>query len=209
MLSGRMVQINVGKGNEHESIAIHHGLLCFYSGYFRDVFNNRSIDESNTIDLPDEEVGIFKRFQLWLYSHTFDQDCKQKLDRMVELWVFADEYRVPLLQNMVLNEIRNRVALKRVLPDTAQINFVYEHTVPNSGLRHFVIDVVYRLMPSGDVLHSDDSNGLPKEALCDILRLVWPMWEGGIRKCPSQSNVEHWDMCRYHVHEDGVSCSQK
>jgi hypothetical protein len=134
------------------------------------VFDNPYIDKTDEIDPQGEDEYTLRHFQLWLYTHTFDRDSKQNINRMVELLVFADKYWIPLLQNMVLNEILDEVALQRALPDVPQINFVYRHTVPNSGLRHFVLDVVCRRMSSKDALNSDTHDRLTEEALRDVLR---------------------------------------
>ena len=107
---GETVQIIVGVGDEQKSFILHKDILRFYSSYFRAALDSDFVEGStNKIEFLEEDVDTFERFVFWLYSRTFDRDDTWDFNAKIELWTFGDLRDIPLLQNLVINEIRNEV----------------------------------------------------------------------------------------------------
>ena len=210
MLSGDTVQINVGKTEDQKSFTIHKGILCFYSGYFRTVLDSKFVEgQTNKIDLTEEEARTFRYFVIWLYRGSFHRNTTWTFTQMIKLWVFGDRREIPLLQNHVLDEIRDNVVKQGISPSVTQVDFVYNNTTSDSALRRFVIDVAHRRMSPSTVLPPYVEHQWNKEALYDMLKAVWTQWEAGTVKKFCQVDVARWDLCSYHVHQEGVRCSKE
>lgn len=212
MLSGETVRIKVGKADEQKSFILHKGILSFYSGYFKSALNSEFIEgQTDEIDLPEEDVQTFRHFIFWLYRGTLRRSITTRtILKMSRLWVFGDRRNIPLLQNSVLDEMRDIIknATKQwLLPGVMELSFVYNNTTPDSALRRFIVDVAHRTMSPTTVRPpSIDHPQWNAEALQDMLAAALTGWEKGTAKSISKADVEGWDMCSYHVHEEGIRC---
>ena len=62
-----MVTIRVG--DEKYPFLIHKEVICHYSDYFHAMFKGSfSEAETGVVDLPEDEVAVFKMFECWIYS---------------------------------------------------------------------------------------------------------------------------------------------
>ncbi|KXT11297.1 hypothetical protein AC579_1667 [Pseudocercospora musae] len=202
-----IVRIRAGKAANVEVFEVHKGILWFYSGYFRTAFNGRWKEaEEGAIDMPTISPNIFKHFIHWAYSRRLEVANKHSPsanDRLLlNLWIFGDAHEIPLLQNEVITRIhRNMVKTWRV-PSASQINYVYENAMPQSLLRGFLIDIYAGTMSSTSLARSEAKTAWCRDALFDVLQIVWR--EGWLQQ--GRADVEKWDVCKYHVHEQGVRC---
>lgn len=139
----------------------------------------------------------------WMYTRTFTGvfgDAEQAkalgFHALARLWIFGDAHILALLQNHAINLIMRKTIDTWTLPIDA-LTVAYENTLPGSSLRRLLIDLVRRT--SSKILNEEQ---WPKEALLDLLRVVW--WHG--RRQVGKENLSKWDMCKYHVHEVNVDC---
>ncbi|KUJ19809.1 uncharacterized protein LY89DRAFT_731060 [Mollisia scopiformis] len=79
----------------------------------------------------------------------------QDLD-LVQLWVVADKLLVPRLQNVVIRSLQDIWGSISIGPSSDWIPYVYEHTGPDSPLRHLVVDTcAYDLHPKRFLNHPE------------------------------------------------------
>ena len=100
--------------------------------------------------LPEDDESTFEIFVNWLYHRRCDlPERSEVVDvfmRLVQIFVLADKYDVPNLKNLVLRKIFHliRSSLTGSSPTpgslTTTINYAYEHTSQNSGLRKLLAD---------------------------------------------------------------------
>lgn len=111
------------------------GVLSFYSGYFDSCVKGQ-FSEANrgAVDLPEEEGEIFENFVNWLYT----RNGHFKFRPLINLWVLADRRHVPLLANMCLDGLRDRIVDTWKVP-LNKVGYVYENTAKGSCLRRFII----------------------------------------------------------------------
>lgn len=200
-----IVDVIVGEGAGSKTFKLHKGVLCFYSSYFEKAFKG-GFEEARkgVVELPTEDVDIFERFVLWLYTRRLDALSAQDLTlygQLFRLWTFADRRGIPLLMNECMNAIRDEVVELWCSP-LDMLHFIYANTVPSSGLRRFMIYIIGCCYNFKD----NDEKDWPRDALCDLLRLKWN-WDKSQQL--TRSDVAKMDMCKYHEHDKDVTCSKK
>lgn len=187
---------------------VHKGILCFYSGYFRAAFNGRwKESQEGNIDMPSISPSVFKLFVHWVYSRQLEIAAEtgsgEEGTQLARLWIFGDAHEIPTLQNEVITTMRRVMVKESVVPSGPMINHVYENTVPQSRLRQFLIDVYGALCNSNVLRRHEAQSSWCRDALFDLLQVVWR--DGYHRQ--GWKELEKWDLCKYHVHEQGVNCS--
>ncbi|KAF7193325.1 Kelch-like protein 10 [Pseudocercospora fuligena] len=203
-----IVQIKTGEGTEAKVFDVHKSILCFCSGYFRTAFNGRWKEaQEGAIDIPSISPDIFKHFIHWAYSRQFEVPAKDgkgtDFEVLLKLWVFGDAHEIPMLQNMAITTLHRTILKQWQAPSGFGMQYVFENTMPQSQLRRFLIDVWagtcdFNILKSKGVMDT-----WCKDALIDLLQIVWRKeWQRS-----SKEALEKWDMCEYHVHEQGVRCS--
>ncbi|KAK5137831.1 hypothetical protein LTR08_006599 [Meristemomyces frigidus] len=202
----RMARIHVGKDSKQKSFEIHKGILCFYAGYFQRALNGSFVEaKKGEVTLATESPHTFDMFQYWLYTRRFLPDTGGQDTRQVhwtDLWVFGDAHEVPLLQNAVANQLVKRFADTWKFP-TQYVGVVYAHTTANSKLRRLVIDLIGKTSSAESHLQPKHYNLYPQEALIDLLGITWRRE----RVRMTREDVRSMNVCDYHVHEDGVTCT--
>ncbi|KXS97904.1 hypothetical protein AC578_4366 [Pseudocercospora eumusae] len=201
-----MVRIKAGRGEKAKVFEVHQGILCFYSGYFRAAFKGRWREaQEGAIDIPSISPSVFKLFIHWAYTRQLEIAAENGTDKAaVQLWIFGDAHEIPMLQNEVITATHRMVVKEGVVPKGFMINHVYENTMPQSRLRQYLIDVYGALCASEALRRHDAQAGWCRDALFDLLQVVWRV--GGHRE--GTKDVEKWDLCKYHVHEQGVKCGE-
>jgi hypothetical protein len=208
------VVLIVGSTKEHYSL--HNDLLCFYSDFFRAAFNGSFKEATERkIELPDVETDVFEAFQVWLYTRVLPEaDTESKYihpgwSLLIKLWIFGDKYQIPLLQNVAIDAMLDKVEKDKEVP-TGMINYAYENTFLNSPLRKAVTDVMaYRAsMPDRQNAVDVESNCLavpdnwPVQACLDVIA---EMSRGWLKK-DTRFKLPTREKCYYHVHADGEHC---
>jgi len=141
-LSGGIASLNVG--TPETPFDVHLELLCDSSPYFNRLFIDRFARvPPATARLPDDDPGTFTEFLNWVYRGTiFQNQLHPPLIELFRLWVLADKFEVPELQNLVVTRCMKKLDYKKngVLA-TNTINYVYNNTAPGSPLRQMTADI--------------------------------------------------------------------
>jgi hypothetical protein len=122
----------------------------------------------------------------WLYSEKlvlkelddsefddFEELKTQKGDseNLTELWVLADKFGMPCLQNFALKSIDD-ISMKKRVVTVSTFPYIYENTAPDSCLRRYMVG----LMAKCAVVDADWFAGaidyIPKEMLADFALLM-------------------------------------
>jgi hypothetical protein len=188
--SGPIVTVNILYGDgEKKPVFVHKSYICEYSKYFRD-----SLAEAETqeIDLEGTDPQTFNRFLSWTYHQSLptSDPGQNQFNTNVKLWIFADRYIVPKLQNEMMNIIIGSLngTLERSDPENirasvtrqpnALLEYIYKNTTESSRLRRVLVDylaVAYRGL---------NLENLPLEMIRDIFKSVQllPEDSGAIRR---------------------------
>ena len=203
----KTVEVKVGSDENQKSFTLHQGLLCHYSGFFEAALKGAFAEaKNNKIELKDEDPETFERFLAWLYTRRFHRsmDKNDNFTIIAKLWVLADRRQIPLLSNAMIDAMRDEIASQWTVP-TADLHYLYQNTTASSGLRQLI---VYAISNTGgpELLVEKSRSRWPPDALWDVARTVWKLKEERATNVTSAS-LAKMDMCRYHQHEDGVTCS--
>lgn len=120
--------------------------MCFYSDYFRSAFNGGFVKATEkTVHLEDTKVNIFQIFQSWLLigelsNKNNDVGMSLSLDELVGVWIFGDKFLIPLLKNETIDILIEKMGKQKQM--IGDLNFIYEHTAPQSPLRRIHVDMV-------------------------------------------------------------------
>jgi hypothetical protein len=204
---GEIAKIEVGNGDKRQTFHVHKGLLSFYSGYFRAALEGPWTEPSSgVINLETEDPLVFERFFLWLYTNRITDDTLKKTHTIIiDLWLFADCRNIPLLMNEMINALHLRIANSWMLPLDC-LNTIYMSTTEESALRRMLTWSISRTMDR-KLLEGVHGNKWRREALVEVLKmLVDTRGEASLTK----GQYKTTSMCPlYHVHEEGVSCTEK
>jgi hypothetical protein len=206
-----VVDITVGVGDGVKKFKIHKGALCHYSGYFDRALNGKFAEaQTAVIDLPEEEAKIVEYFTVWLYTGDIICVEEDNYEDICKLWMFADRRDVPLLMNKSMDTLRDAMVLAAASP-SRDVPLIYANTTEGPALRRFAIEVCSRTgRPEtlDDVAHWPQNVFMnwSQQALLDVLALVWKPNEGEDKM--SAEELAAMDMCRFHQHEQGVSCAK-
>jgi hypothetical protein len=175
------VTVNILYGDgEKKPVFVHKSYICEHSKYFRAAFRD-GFAETNAqeIDLEGTDPRTFNRFLHWIYYQSLptSEVVGGNLNTNVELWIFADKYIVPKLQNYMTIIMESLYGtLTRSDPSnigasvTQQFNallqYVYKTTTESSRLRRVLVDylaITYRGL---------NLDNLPLEIIRDIFKNV-------------------------------------
>jgi len=136
--------VDIKVGPEKRLFKLHKQLLCDASPYFEAALNGQ-FKESNdqTIEMQDEAVSMFERFQLWIYSGNI-RGIRETLkdiswEILVKLYIFGEARQMPLLQNHAVQSLIFKSHNENLIP-CACLSLVYDNTLENSTLRRLFID---------------------------------------------------------------------
>ena len=110
--------VTVYVGPEKYPFYLHKGRLCQKSSFFEKAFHG-SFEEASTgsIYLEEDDVAVFELLEEWLYSEkvNYSKDCDDPSLLMVKVFCFAERVRIPTLQNITLDAIRDRATGRKVV----------------------------------------------------------------------------------------------
>jgi hypothetical protein len=206
---GSQATIIIGTDDDKRIFYVDHGLLTFYSGYFKAALSGRwTSAEDDAIKLDTEAPRTFERFVSWLYTRsiTDDDDEKANCQLIIDLWLFADRREIPLLMNEMLDALKDRIVTEKTIPTTL-LGTTYERTMPGSALRRMIVHAI--TATASEPLVADDSKKAlwPHDALWDtmkeFLKVPRPQPVG-------VASYATMDICPlFHTHEEGVRCVSK
>jgi len=146
-------------------------------------FNSQLLEgQTQTYRLDDITPTVFLLFVQWLYSQEFKiislgnpgnhwDDAPPAFEtqhsEFVQLWILADRFLIPRLQNQVMREIERAFKLQVT---TAWIPHAYAGTSPDSPLRYLAVDIsLYEISSSWVKKHPEH---FPVEILLDLAERV-------------------------------------
>jgi hypothetical protein len=203
---GHMVTVTVGTGEDQRQYHVFKGLLSYWSSYFRSALKLEWLGSTNTIDLPEDDPAVFDIFFHWLFKGTLYSDLTAEgyiplsTGLICRTYVFADARGIPDLCNASVNLLFQVTAQKWLFP-LADLSYIYDNTVSNSGLRKFVIDkAVY--VHSWTSLIEGKLETYPKEFLADVIVRAKAIqsfgWDGTTKQKYISDSIT--ELCKYHDH---------
>jgi hypothetical protein len=84
---------------------IHKNLICYYSPFFATAFNGNFAEgttQSMTLDIDKDAFGVLVN---WFYS----QVVVSKFVTLARVWIIAEQFMMPVLQNQVMDAFHNSV----------------------------------------------------------------------------------------------------
>lgn len=181
-------------------------MLCFYSGYFDSCFNGGFAEAARqAVDLEEEDTDTFSHFVNWLYTRQLPPETRtaDQYKDIASLWFFADRRQIPLLMNACVDGFRDAIVRLWTFPFLS-LGMVYDNTTASAGLRRLVINLLVSMGNATLCLEEKRRGQYPIEALWDIAELTWG---AGAKTRSSKEDIANWDLCKYHSHEEGVSCT--
>lgn len=139
-----MVKIIVGSSKQEFNM--HKGLLCNLAPYFDAALKgNFKEAEEQRIEMPEEDVKVFKYFQLWAYTDCIIIESETEKDissiLLIKLYIFAEARCMPRLQNAAIDLLIDNIVAFNTVP-TKQLNFIYTHTADGCLLRQLFVDII-------------------------------------------------------------------
>jgi hypothetical protein len=137
-----MVTINLKpleQKRKRKVFVVHKNFICHYSPYFDAAFNgNFEEARSQALDLEDINPFMFEMFVSWIYT----QDVcypDGEAGYLILLWLLAERFLVPRLQNQTLELLHKEQGRSNKLPGADLVRVLYENTTEASPLRKYVI----------------------------------------------------------------------
>ncbi|KAH8792186.1 hypothetical protein F5882DRAFT_488362 [Hyaloscypha sp. PMI_1271] len=195
---GPVVTFILGKSKTR--VQMHKHVLSAYSPVFRAAFNNDLQEgETGIYRLEDVEPAVFGLFSRWIYRQTLvsdagktsSKDCSRTVQSLPRLWVFAEKFCIPQLQNDVIDLLRHCERVADSIPCN-QIPWVYDNTSEESLLRCYLVEPVSRNLSSNEFKRTPQR--YTKEFLLDMATFCTP---SGLRKSLGSFNV-----AQFHVPVD-------
>jgi hypothetical protein len=152
--------------------------------------------------MPEETSAVIKRFQLWVYTGSpllHDEGIKDTpWKKLIWLYLFADRYCIPDLQNSVIDNIAAKQQALSTVP-MAQLHLIYDNTPSTSPLRRYMIDLSAQLGHLDEWFAAPEAKAFlgryPHAFLLDLA-----VEQYNLRK--KHSKTHDWKAlgCTYHVH---------
>ncbi|KAF2035148.1 hypothetical protein EK21DRAFT_96923 [Setomelanomma holmii] len=133
--------ITIVLGKSKREIPVHKALLSSRSPYFRYILA-RPGSQMTSIALLDIDVDSFCRSLSWLYADCFTIPEEDEWMGLCKLWLLAERFQVPALQNKVIELISCRLYQRHLAAlDLEVLHYVYDNTGPGSKLRLLFVHI--------------------------------------------------------------------
>lgn len=102
--NAEMVEILVG--THGQLFRIHKAAICYWSPYFNNLFASDTTEgRTKLMKLPDMDENVFGLFNNYIYTQEVEHDEGKGVEIMelAQLWTCAAEWKVPSLQNKVMD----------------------------------------------------------------------------------------------------------
>ncbi|KAH7086391.1 hypothetical protein FB567DRAFT_593335 [Paraphoma chrysanthemicola] len=166
-----MMTIVVTHENGHE-FQVYHGVLCFYSVYFKTLLDGPFKEGGSTRHvLRDVTYDVFHMFYSWMNTNTVmdikdSTDAEISVEDFVRLYAFADFYMVEQLKNRTVE-----LFFMRVLKDWSVSMYVtslmYDKTTQTSLLRKLHVDICIETYRFENL--RDEAKEWPQDFVIDLL----------------------------------------
>lgn len=122
--------------------------LRHYSMYFKGQLSGAWPEaEAGVLEFTDVEPEIMQRVVYFITTRQYERPASvdDQFGTISELWVLADWLGIPLLGNLMINELRDAVVDSWTAP-VEQINYIYDNTAPGSSLRRAAVFYTCRIL---------------------------------------------------------------
>lgn len=197
-----MITIKAGlaaDGHDQRTFCVQKGLLSFYSGYFRFLFNGplkEAFNENLSVVTLNEDADMVERFVYWILLGTATHDDLQTpdADTFIDMWLFADRHDTTLLQNDMIDELHQFIIDSDTLP-LHRLAEIYDKTPAQSTLRLMVAHAMSYGLDADSVSEAEQ---WPHEALADTLKTI--VLDGCAKAFPD-ADYKFQNMCpEFHIH---------
>ena len=133
----------VDVGPERKRHAIHKGLLCSRSGYFKAALAENPPSAEDQVVKLDEDPETFRRFNAWLYTSVLVEDAYDgatSYHSLLDIYLIAVKLLIPDLQNAAIDAII-RLNFKVRIPSN-EIHRAWTKTAETSLLRSLLVDLM-------------------------------------------------------------------
>ncbi|TGO53103.1 hypothetical protein BOTNAR_0305g00060 [Botryotinia narcissicola] len=181
-----MVTFIVGTGYKQETFQIHKQIACEHSEVWNRAFNSVFVEgQTQTYRIEDTDPEVFRLLTQWVYREEFDHvhsgdlnashsddfasmvRCIDEDSALLQLWVLAEKFMIPRLQNYTIRVLCNKVLICNPNLSYKDCRYVYDNTAEGSALRCFVIE--HSCWSRAFGLHDRDLVSYPVEMLGDII----------------------------------------
>ena len=218
LLSGPMVNINVGTGKDSRQWSLHRNLLTYHSDYFVRRFGGQAQSGANgqndslNLDLPEDAPSAFELFVKWLYQGSIDDvssiDNDRKWDYAFacqQLYALCERIELPLLKNAAIDQFRRGCFEAGLVPGPEEIAPVYETTPKGSPFRKLVSRIAAR-----QIMDPDNNRDAATYEKCfgdrdfaiDVINSIRDGVGGKLLADPTELVG-----CEYHDHSKGSPCA--
>lgn len=169
-----MATINVADEtkSKKQTFIVHKDFICHYSPFFHAAFNGRFVEgQTQIMELEDVEPAAFHLFVSWLYSQRLmdEQEESPSATTLIRLWLLADRFLIPRLQNEVLAAV-DKLRCSQTQRPGGPYHSVYNNTLPGSPLRRYLVQV----WGSGTGAKLEHLADFPPEMLFDMVNHMKP-----------------------------------
>jgi len=221
LFTGSVVKLIVSPSDvslKRKTYEVHKALLCSSSTFFE----SQLLLDKKSLYLK-EEPRVIEIFIGWLYRGTIpkiSEDfyleylAKEQVRRYISLYLTAEIWKTPGLQNTIMDTIRARMTCRYGWFPCVHIQTIYNHTSSGSPLRQYIVD---SLLWKGSRWHNARWSGPNGEG--ERTRLIMEHLKHGnhdfiVEYCEALykakgrfSDPAEEVGCFYHIHEEGKTCS--
>ncbi|KKZ64316.1 hypothetical protein EMCG_09700 [[Emmonsia] crescens] len=166
ILSGDVKTIDVVVGDEFKRTwSLHETLVCAASSFFQGAMRGQF--REGKVYIKDDIHDVFALFVQWLYARSFSAPS---MELLLHAYAFGDRFGASGFCTMALDKVYME-ALKSEFT-AEQVIWVAENTLPNSDLRHLVMDFVALKILSGRLFFSQEEWGTLTPVLTELLKKV-------------------------------------
>ena len=139
-----MVIVKVGP--DKTVFRMHKRIICNVSPFFKVAFEGKFREAQDQIlELPDENVDMFKYFQLWVYTDSIIAKGETVKDLtgllLADLYIFGEMCGIPDLQNAAIDVLIDKYEFHQQIT-TLILHKVYGNTPETTPLRRLMVDFV-------------------------------------------------------------------
>ena len=161
--------------------------------------------------MPKESSEVLRRFSLWVYTRSVLQDeedvNESSWDILVQLYLFAERYDIPDLQNIVIDILVAKHLAEHLIP-TNLCCVIYSNTMPTSPLRRFMVDVIAQKGNMDDWFGRKSVEEVvdlfPMAFMIDLARAQFNLRKGKTKEHDWRSLG-----CKFHVHPSTITESKQ
>jgi len=172
LLSRNMVDIYVGEESTHW--ILHEKLLCYYSPYFRNIFNHKDRNDK-AMGLPEDDDEPFELFVGWLYSRSLRLPTEEEdIGALLDLYLLSEKFQIEKLSYDVVDTVRQFYYSKNSYPGLRRVQYVYSNTEEDNAMREMMVGSIARYLALGDSIPAHWNKALKNngQLAVDIIRAI-------------------------------------